>query len=670
MTPNPTYVSLDDPAMDALITMIENHFRHLPVVDSNGSVVGLLDISKCLSEAIARLEKLADNDRESVNNAGEAVKRVIKQTPGDDSQTAVLQALLSKLMSNATGGQTIPTLRSILHGKPSTIVTPSSSIRNAGIVMGENRKAILVVEEGRLQGIFGFRDMVTRAVAKGLPLDLTPISKVMTAHPEYVSPDMTVLEALQSMADNNFTTLPVCENDGTVVGLVDVLDLIYGCGAGSEEGWRSIFTSAMDAGDDVSELGSVPDKTKIVSLPSNYVENKPILNTVAESVEERTVAKLRPPKSMFVAPDDAILRCCQAMTSKRKTSALIVSSDGQLEGIFTDKDVTIRVIAKGIDPMVTPVAKVMTTGVSCVAASDPALDALIRMVENKFRHLPVIDHDGAVMGTLDISKCLSSIIHKLERLENATTSFDAAEELIKQVGVSGTQERMYEVLKLLLKNKATPTLRTLLHGKPSSIIPLSATIRDAAIVMAASGHAALVVDKERLVGIFGWRDARLAVGNEIPLDETLVADVMTSEPEFVSPELSALEALHILSDSQILSLPVCEADGTVLGVVDVMDIIGGCGSSKDWKPIFSKALEITDNTVADESVICRSPPKKLKEKTVAQLRPSKAHLSLPNESVLSVAQYLQRKRGSASLVVSLEGALAGIVTDTDFVSIL
>ena len=59
---------------------------------------------------------------------------------------------------------------------------------------------------------------MNRVVAKELPLEATPVSHVMTANPESVSPDMTVLEALQTMHDHKFLTLPVCEEeDGAVV---------------------------------------------------------------------------------------------------------------------------------------------------------------------------------------------------------------------------------------------------------------------------------------------------------------------------------------------------------------------------------------------------------------------------------------------------------------------
>jgi PB1 domain/CBS domain len=74
------------------------------------------------------------------------------------------------------------------------------------------------------------------------------VEKVMTRNPFAVSPDISVLEALETMHSERFLTLPVCEEDGTVVGLVDVMDVIYGCGGA--DGWRSIFSSAIESMDD------------------------------------------------------------------------------------------------------------------------------------------------------------------------------------------------------------------------------------------------------------------------------------------------------------------------------------------------------------------------------------------------------------------------------------
>jgi CBS domain-containing protein len=217
MTKNPKVVSTTDSAIEALTIMVEHHFRHLPVVNGEGSVVGLLDIGKCLNDAISRLERAAEE--KGGNAAVEAVKKVAAlQSPGNPNAAAALESLLGNLMSQAAGGQAIPTLRKLLHSKPKTVVRPSSTVRETAKLMAESRRAALVVDEmGHLVGIFGFKDMMTRVVACELPLDETEVSEVMTPHPEFVSPDISVLEALHVMYDNKVRlfTYSICVHDFT-----------------------------------------------------------------------------------------------------------------------------------------------------------------------------------------------------------------------------------------------------------------------------------------------------------------------------------------------------------------------------------------------------------------------------------------------------------------------
>ncbi|KAL3683941.1 hypothetical protein R1sor_001963 [Riccia sorocarpa] len=59
MTRNPTCVMGDTLAVDALQKMVQGKFRHLPVVE-NGDILALLDISKCLYDAIARMERATE----------------------------------------------------------------------------------------------------------------------------------------------------------------------------------------------------------------------------------------------------------------------------------------------------------------------------------------------------------------------------------------------------------------------------------------------------------------------------------------------------------------------------------------------------------------------------------------------------------------------------------
>lgn len=334
-------------------------------------------------------------NEKSSNATEDVVKQMATLQGSGGAQAAALQALLGPLLSQAFGNSQSPTLRSLLAGRPATTASPGKNLRETGLMMAEARKAALIVDDGELVGIFGFKDMMSRAIAKELPLELTAVSSVMTPNPEAVSPDMTVVEALQIMHDNKFLTLPVCEDNGTVVGLVDVMDLIYGCGGA--EGWRSIFGSAMDVADDGSDTNSVYSKGSMRSSATGFSKKQkkePTLN------DARPVKKLRPKKPMVSSVDDSVLSVCQMLASKRGDASIITGRSRGLAGIITDTDITRRVVAKYLDPSSTSVNDVMTANPTCVSMSDSAMDAMGMMVENHFRHLPVVDDTGSIVGVL------------------------------------------------------------------------------------------------------------------------------------------------------------------------------------------------------------------------------------------------------------------------------
>lgn len=587
MTSDPKCVTMTESAMDALTMMVENHFRHLPVIDEHAAIVGVLDIAKCLNSAISKIERVQKKNSMSQQ---QAMEQVIQQSSTGPS-AAALQTLLGSLMSQAFGNDSVPTLRSLLADTPRTVVTIDTSVKDASILMAESRKGALVLDENEeLVGIFGFKDMLTRVIAKELPIATTPISDVMTQNPATVSPDMTVLEALQSMHDQNFLTLPVREDDGTVVGLIDVMDVMRGCGGA--QGWRAVFSSMMEMTDDLSDSASLTSERS--GLSRNKKKTPP--------GDGKTVAKLRPSKPNISETTASILSVTQLLKSKRGAASLIVNSSGELAGILTDTDVTRRVVGKDINPASTEVSAVMTPKPTCVTLEDSATDALMTMVENHFRHLPVVDSGGAVVGLLDIAKCLNDAISKLERSQEKSSS--AAEDVVKQaIGQHGGGGAQAAALQALLGdlmsqafgNKPMPTLRGLLAGKPPTAVTPDTSIRDAGLLMAENRKAALVVDDGELTGLFEFKDMMTrAVAAELPLETTAVSEVMTSNPATVSPDITILEALQTMHDERFLTLPVCEEDGAVVGLVDVMDVIYGCGGADGWRSIFKSAMELDD----------------------------------------------------------------------------
>merc|ERR1712151_402815 len=158
---------------------------------------------------------------------------------------------------------------------------------------------------------------------------------------------------MQIMHDNKILTLPVCEEDGTVVGIVDVMDVIYACGGA--DGWRSIFGATLDV-DDNSETASVRSTesrksagSRAASVKSARNVSKPLtsksnMETVEETKDERPVSKLRPSKPLISNSSESVLEVAQMLASRRGYAAIIANNNGNLEGIITDKDFTRRVV--------------------------------------------------------------------------------------------------------------------------------------------------------------------------------------------------------------------------------------------------------------------------------------------------------------------------------------
>jgi len=71
--------------------------------------------------------------------------------------------------------------------------------------------------------------------------------------------------------------------------------------------------------------------------------------------------------------------------------ALPVMRDGQLAGIFSERDIMNRVVAVGRTPGMTEIAEVMTANPRAVSADESIEECLFIMREFGFRHLPIVE---------------------------------------------------------------------------------------------------------------------------------------------------------------------------------------------------------------------------------------------------------------------------------------
>lgn len=112
-------------------------------------------------------------------------------------------------------------------------------------------------------------------------------------------------------------------------------------------------------------------------------------------------------------PSETVAEAVRLMT-KGELGAVVVAREGRLLGIFSERDLLKRVIVRGFSPDDTVVESVMTPNPVAAFESTTVKDATRLVREHGFRHLPVIDREGRVVGMLSSRDFLQFVVTGLE----------------------------------------------------------------------------------------------------------------------------------------------------------------------------------------------------------------------------------------------------------------
>lgn len=88
--------------------------------------------------------------------------------------------------------------------------------------------------------------------------------------------------------------------------------------------------------------------------------------------------------------------------------SILVVQDGDIEGIFTERDYLRRIVLEGRTSKTTRVDEIMTTDVVWVDPSYTADECMALMTEHKCRHLPVLK-DNELAGIISIGDCVKQV---------------------------------------------------------------------------------------------------------------------------------------------------------------------------------------------------------------------------------------------------------------------
>ena len=250
-----------------------------------------------------------------------------------------------------------------------------------------------------------------------------------------------------------------------------------------------------------------------------------------------------------VPPETTIVEAAVRMRGKSLGSLLVVPADAEgcvpnRSGIATETDLLRKVLAKGMDPLLTRMDQIMTSPLLTIAPDRPMLDASHLMETNHVRHLCVSDEEEVVgvISVRDLVRCfIDSEGGPIRDLDNVF--------------------RPLSVLRVLMQT----TMETIASER---------TVLEAAQTMAEKRIGSLLVlESGDMVGIVTETDVvRKVIAAGLSARSTSVGAVMNAPLIQIDIDDTARDASRLMAEKRIRHVAVTE-DNKVVGLLSVRDLI-------------------------------------------------------------------------------------------------
>jgi CBS domain-containing protein len=136
------------------------------------------------------------------------------------------------------------------------------------------------------------------------------------------------------------------------------------------------------------------------------------------------ILKLCDERPATIRQEATVAEAIQVMLEKSVGAVAVIDAERRVAGIFTERDVLRKLALSGLDPHKTPVRQLMTTPVDMATVETTPGEAFEEMMSHHYRHLPIVDKDGRLLGLL-------SIRHLLQwRLEELGQQLDSMEQYV------------------------------------------------------------------------------------------------------------------------------------------------------------------------------------------------------------------------------------------------
>ena len=125
-----------------------------------------------------------------------------------------------------------------------------------------------------------------------------------------------------------------------------------------------------------------------------------------------------------------VIEALETMASAR-VGGVVVVDDDRIVGIFSERDLMLRVVLENRDPKKTLMEEVMTSPVQSIGPRTTGDQALRLMLQEHIRHLPVLDEKGRAQGIVSMRSLLQ------EKVQELNQQLDSLEAYMTADGIGG-----------------------------------------------------------------------------------------------------------------------------------------------------------------------------------------------------------------------------------------
>ena len=136
-------------------------------------------------------------------------------------------------------------------------------------------------------------------------------------------------------------------------------------------------------------------------------------------------------ESATVPPEASAADAIKLMLERLVGAVGVVDKQGNVTGIFTERDVLKKLALSGRDPAKTQVKELMSAPVQTITEKTSPGEALVTMMGRHFRHLPIVDRQGKLLGILSLRNLLQSQVDELRH------DLDSLEQYVSNDGPGG-----------------------------------------------------------------------------------------------------------------------------------------------------------------------------------------------------------------------------------------